>query len=154
MATHEQSLQGSDCREVALTNRRYKTSRGRFQKDRKEVSTPRSLAKARRSELRRMIEPLGFSYRSDELPRLAQRIQNVHKANVPNNLKDLLNLTGVGDYMARGVFSFAHGQDVTHRIFGLAGPLTSNPSRHKQLIALAAEITPTGRSKTVQSCDS
>lgn len=59
-----------------------------------------------------MIEPLGFSYRSDELSRLAQRIQNVHKANVPNNLKDLLNLTGVGDYMARAVFSFAHGQDV------------------------------------------
>ena len=128
-----------------------------FKKLVKKYPTPSHLAKSRASELKRMITPLGFAYRSDELRRLGQTIVNVHNGIIPNSLRDLLVLPGVGDYAARAVLSFAHGYDVPivdtnvarllHRIFGLSGPLPSNPSRDRQLISMAGQLIPKGKSK-------
>lgn len=123
----------------------------------KTYPTTRALANAMPSQLRRIIAPLGFGYRSDELPRLAQTILDKYEGTIPNNLKDLLDLPGVGDYTARAVLSFAHGKDVPivdtnvarllYRVFGITKSLPSNPARDKQLIAMAAVLIPKGESR-------
>jgi A/G-specific adenine glycosylase len=128
-----------------------------FKKLMKRYPTLDSLAKSQASELRRMIAPLGFGYRSDELRRLAQTVMEVHEGKIPKTLKELLNLPGVGDYAARAVLSFAHRHDfpvvdtnvarLLHRVFGLSRPLSSNPSRDRQLIEMAGQLIPKGKSK-------
>jgi len=123
----------------------------------KEYPTPNALGKARASKLRRMIAPLGFTYRADELGKLAQKIVNRHKGKVPSELRDLLDLPGVGDYAARAVLSFAYGKDVPivdtnvarflYRIFDLTEHFPANPARDKKLINIAADLIPKGKSK-------
>jgi DNA (cytosine-5)-methyltransferase 1 len=71
-----------------------------------------SLSKASSKKLRRIIAPLGFAYRADELPRLAQKILALHQGAIPTELDKLLSLPGIGDYSARAILSFAYGQDV------------------------------------------
>lgn len=123
----------------------------------KTYPNPGALAKAKPSQLKQIIAPLGFTYRSDELPRLAQRIVNTYNGKVPNNLEDILDLPGVGDYIARAVLSFAYGRDVPivdtnvarllYRVFGLTQRFPTNPARDKQLTKIAAELVPRGKSK-------
>lgn len=116
-----------------------------------------ALSKADPAELRRTIAPLGFSYRADELPRLAQQILASHRGKIPAGIDDLLNLPGIGDYTARAILSFAYGQDIPivdtniarllHRLFGITDPLPSNPARNKRLIEMAAALLPEGKSR-------
>lgn len=119
--------------------------------------TIEALAKARVSDLRRIISPLGFVYRAEELPRLAQEILKRHGGELPRDLKLLLALPGIGDYSARAILSFAYGQDLPvvdtniarllYRIFGISKPMPSNPARNRQLLEMAAVLVPLGKSK-------
>jgi DNA (cytosine-5)-methyltransferase 1 len=114
--------------------------------------TVKSLSEASPAALKRIIGKLGFTYRAKELPQLARQILAAHKGRIPNDLDELLSLPGVGDYTARAIMSFAHGQDVPivdtniarllYRVFGLKSPLPSNPARNKQLLAVASMLIP------------
>lgn len=116
-----------------------------------------ALSKACPEELRRIIVPLGFSYRADELPRLAQKILDSYQGKIPARLDELLDLPGIGDYTARAILSFAYDQDVPivdtniarllHRIAGMTNPIPNNPARNKQLIDMAAVLIPEGKSR-------
>lgn len=115
------------------------------------------LARARAGDLREIVAPLGFHYRADELKALAAALIERHGGQVPDDLRLLKDLPGVGDYAGRAVLSFAYGRDVPvvdtnvarflYRIFGLPGPLPANPARKKQLIDLAGGMVPSGRSR-------
>lgn len=119
--------------------------------------TIKALSKARPATLRRLIRPLGFVYRAEELPRLARDLLDRHGGKIPTDLSDLLRLPGVGDYSARAVLSFAYGHDIPvvdtnvarflHRVYGITKRLPSNPARNKQLIDMASALIPKGRSK-------
>jgi len=119
--------------------------------------TVESLSNAHSKALRQIIAPLGFSYRADELPRLAKTIVRIQQGRVPRSLDDLLDLPGVGDYTARAILSFAYDEDVPvvdtniarllHRVFGIAGPMPSNPARKRQLIDMATALVPKGKSR-------
>lgn len=119
--------------------------------------TLEKLARASVEDLRRIILSLGFTYRADELPRLAQAILTESSGRVPDTLIGLLALPGVGDYAARAVLSFAHGQDVPivdtniarllYRMYGIDEPLPNNPARSKRLLKMAAAIIPAGKSR-------
>lgn len=110
------------------------------------------LAKAKIQKLESIITPLGFKYRATELLKLAQEIVVKHGGRVPDNLKTLLSLPGVGDYIARAVLCFGYGLVVPivdtnvarflYRTFGLNGTLPSNPARLRFLSALASGLVP------------
>ena len=101
-------------------------------------------------ELRKIIQPLGLAYRATEIKEMATEIVELYGGKVPSNLKDLLNLTGVGDYCARAVLSFAYNQNVPivdsnvarflHRLCGIGEPLPANPARKKYLRCLATQL--------------
>lgn len=121
--------------------------------------TVEALAAAKTEDIESIIAPLGFKYRAVELPKFAQEIVMRHNGRIPIILDQLLSLTGVGDYSARAVLSFAFREDVSvvdtnvarflFRLYGLQEPLPSNPSRKKSLIMLAATLIPKGRSKEI-----
>jgi len=105
--------------------------------------TPEALANADINTLKELIQPLGFIYRANELPIMAQALVERHQGQVPNSLHELLDLPGVGDYGARAVLSFAFGEDLPivdtnvarwiYRLDGISGPMPSNPARKKLL---------------------
>lgn len=119
--------------------------------------TPEDLAKADPEQVRILIQPLGLHYRAHELVKLACALHEQYGGHVPNDLKSLLALPGVGDYTARAVLCFAFGQDVPivdtnvarilYRVFGLTGEMPANPARKKELIALAALLVPQKQSR-------
>lgn len=119
--------------------------------------SPYALAAANSEELESVLRPLGFHYRSREIISLAQVLVDQHAGNIPPDLKSLLALPGIGDYIARAIQSFALGLDVPvvdtnvarflYRIYGLDGRVPSNPARSKPLISLAGSLVPAGHSK-------
>lgn len=119
--------------------------------------TPRLLADADISTLENIIQPLGLRYRAKELRDMANELIASHNGEVPRDLKKLIELPGIGDYAARAVLSLAFGEDMPvvdtniarflYRMFGLPGPLPSNPARKRALIELAGKLIPKGRSR-------
>lgn len=118
---------------------------------------PQHLGQASVQDVEAIIRPLGFVYRAKELVTMAKELQERHNGQVPQEFKQLMALTGVGDYAARAVLSFAFGDDVAvvdtnvarflFRLYGLPGPLPANPARKRQLVELASSLVPEGRSK-------
>jgi DNA (cytosine-5)-methyltransferase 1 len=114
--------------------------------------TVEALAKARPEDIEPIVAPLGFKYRAVELPKLSQEIVSYHDGKVPDDLNQLMNLRGVGDYTARAVLCFGYGRAVPivdtnvarflYRVFGLSGSLPSNPARNQRLIDLASNLIP------------
>lgn len=119
--------------------------------------TPQKLSEARLSRLEELIQPLGLKYRSLELITMAKELVWRHNGNVPDKLDDLLKITGVGDYSARAVLSFAYQHDtpivdvniarLIIRIYGIQGLITENPARNKELRTKAKYLLPVGRSR-------
>lgn len=119
--------------------------------------TIEALAEAKATDLREIITPLGFAYRAEELPRLANEILNRDGGKVPQSVDELLKLPGVGDYSARAVLSFAFNRDVPivdtniarllYRVYGISEPMPSNPARNKRLIDIASALIPKGKSR-------
>lgn len=117
----------------------------------------RDLAKARISDIRGIIKPLGLHYRAKELIKMAREIVKQHQGTIPSNLSDLLALTGVGDYSARAILSFAYNKDAPivdtnvarflFRLLGLDGSIPQNPARSKSLRNYAREFIPKGMSR-------
>jgi A/G-specific adenine glycosylase len=114
------------------------------------------LAVANVRELTKLVKPLGLSYRASELKDLGQVLSRDYGGQVPDDLRSLLHLPGVGDYAARAVLSFAFEQRVPvvdtnvarflHRFFGLNTRIPSNPSRSRRLLKLANNLMPPGSS--------
>lgn len=114
--------------------------------------TAQELTNASVEELYEIIQPLGLAYRASEIREMATEIVELYGGEVPSNLKELLILTGVGDYCARAVLSFAYNQSVPivdtniarflHRLCGIKETLPANPARKKYLRYLATQLLP------------
>jgi A/G-specific adenine glycosylase len=78
----------------------------------KKYPTPQLLAQADIDTLRADIHLLGISDRARRLKTSAQTIVLFHGGTVPSNRKHLLQLLGVGDYIANAVLCFAFNKDV------------------------------------------
>lgn len=93
----------------------------RFRKPRDVVERPR--------ELRRLLRPLGLRWRVENLIAIARHITRKCGGRVPTTREELLELPGVGDYVADAVRAFAFGERavlvdsntarVASRVFGL-----------------------------------
>ena len=72
----------------------------------------KSLAKADVKDIQKTIKPLGFHrQRANQFKKMALAIMAEHGGKVPSNKEDLLELDGVGDYVANAVLCFAFNKD-------------------------------------------
>lgn len=57
-------------------------------------------------KVKKLIKPLGLAYRAEGLKKVSDKIKNEFNKKVPDNLKQLKSLFGVGDYGANAVLCF------------------------------------------------
>lgn len=116
--------------------------------------TPESLAEASEDEIRSIVYPLGLHWRVPLLKQLGAQLVQLH-GEVPKNLADLLELSGVGTYVAAAWLGF-HGSErgvivdanIVRWICRLCNQQMDGETRRKKwLINLAERITPEGDSK-------
>ena len=69
-----------------------------------------SLARAHRNNVERILFPLGLKWRNDCFLVVARKIKDEYGLKVPDRREDLIKLSGVGDYVAGAVLSFAYGK--------------------------------------------
>jgi DNA (cytosine-5)-methyltransferase 1 len=110
-------------------------------------ATPKELAKAPLLRVRTIVQPLGLTYRADELIAMAKTIVADHGGVLPRDRRELMALPGVGEYAADAVLSFARISDTAivdtnvsrflHRLLRLDKALPANPARDKNLKRLA-----------------
>ena len=109
--------------------------------------TPADLAAVPPSEAVRAWSSLGYPRRALWLHAAAVQITEQHGGVVPSDIDELLALTGVGDYTARAVATFAYGQRhpvvdtntrrvIARAIAGAGEP--APPSRGRDLEAMGA----------------
>ena len=67
----------------------------------KDYPTPASLAKADVRHLRKLIAPIGLSYRAGRLKTIGKQIVSNFNGKVPHLRNELLKLHGVGLYMSK-----------------------------------------------------
>lgn len=109
--------------------------------------TPELLRRAEVSELRRIVAPLGFTFRAEELKALASALVEQHAGLVPAKHQDLMRLPGVGEYISRAVLCFGYGEAVGivdanvarlfNRLFKLLPQTPANPARNKVFLSFA-----------------
>ena len=95
--------------------------------------TPADLAADSPAEAVRMWANLGYPRRALWLHRAAEQIATRHDNVVPSDVDDLLELTGIGDYTARAVATFA---------YGLRHPVVDTNTRRVLARAIAARSQP------------
>ncbi len=110
----------------------------------------RSIARIPEEKLGEIFHPLGlFNRRARDLKKLAQVIlENGNE--VPNTEKGLINLPGIGEYIANAILCFGFSQKVPivdanvarvfKRVFSF--PVKGAPSRDKSFAAKISEIIP------------
>ncbi|MEH6820260.1 MAG: A/G-specific adenine glycosylase [Dietzia psychralcaliphila] len=118
---------------------------------------PAELAAASPAEVIRMWGKLGYPRRALRLQECALVVVDHHGGEVPTDVEALLALPGVGDYTARAVACFAHGQRVpvvdtnVRRVVARAvgGAAEAGlPSTRRDLSAVDA-LLPAGRERAV-----
>ena len=71
-----------------------------------------SLAEAQVDEIHTLIAPLGLRKRAEYLKLMAQRILGDYAGVVPDDRDALMNILGVGEYVASAVLTFMFREDV------------------------------------------
>lgn len=64
---------------------------------------PQTLARSRPAIIRRVLAPLGLTHRADQLRQSAREIVRRHDGRVPSDATRLIELPGVGQYVAAAV---------------------------------------------------
>ena len=74
--------------------------------------TPHLLALADEKDLKHILRPLGISSRARVLIEIAKAIVQKHDGVVPENYSDLIELPGIGDYIASCVLALGYKQSL------------------------------------------
>ena len=74
--------------------------------------TVHDLSKAKLSEVLIEWKGLGYNRRAKFLHEMAHAVVHTHKGNFPKTEEELRKLSGVGEYTARAVLTFAYGKDI------------------------------------------
>lgn len=120
----------------------------------KRFPTPERLAEASVADIGSVIYPLGLRWRTPLLKKLGEYLVRTNN-NIPRSYEELLELPGVGTYVAAAWHGF-HGNgrsviidaNVVRWICRLVDqPMNGETRRKKWLIALAEKLTPEDNSK-------
>jgi A/G-specific adenine glycosylase len=121
----------------------------------KTFPTVRLLARAKLTKVLKAWEGLGYYSRARNLQHASKIIINHYRGKIPDDLKDLLSLPGIGRSTAGAILSFAYNQEepildgnvkrVLSRLFAVSG----HPTRGKTeglLWKISESLIPKGRS--------
>lgn len=114
------------------------------------------LSTASFSDLKKEIETLGLhTQRATKLQKLARVLVEKYNGKVPNNKEELLELPGIGFYIANAVLCFAFGYDVPlldtnigriiERVFSIK--VTGEERKKSRVWDIIAKYVPEGKSK-------
>ena len=118
---------------------------------------PAELAAAAPADVIRMWGKLGYPRRALRLRECALVVVDTHGGRVPHDVDELLALPGVGDYTARAVACFAHGQRVpvvdtnVRRVVARAvrGDAEAGPPSTRRDLAAVEALLPADREQAV-----
>jgi A/G-specific adenine glycosylase len=121
-----------------------------YQKFLKSFPTVHHLSRANLSKVLKTWEGLGYYSRARNLHRASKVIANRFHGKIPDNLKDLLGLPGIGRSTAGAILSFAFGQEaaildgnvkrVLSRLFAVSG------ESERDLWRISESLIPKGHS--------
>jgi len=97
--------------EIMLQQTQVTTVLPYYQKFLKSFPTVRHLARADLSRVLKIWEGLGYYSRARNLHRASQIVLNHFHERIPNDLKDLVSLPGIGRSTAGAILSFAFNKD-------------------------------------------
>ena len=134
--------------EVILQQTRVEQGLGYYKRFLERFPTIHHLAGAKEDEVYKTWEGLGYYSRCRNLIASARYIVNDRKAVFPASYEELLQLKGVGPYIASAIASFVYNQPyavldgnvyrVLSRIYGIETPIDSTEGK-KQFAAIAVE---------------
>ncbi len=106
----------------------------------------KSIIDAGPEKIRLELSPLGLAWRTDLLYAMAKNIMEKYQGNIPLSKNKLMELPGVGQYIASAILCFGHDQlepvldtntvRVIGRIFGIKITDSSRRSRKFKMIML------------------
>ena len=79
-----------------------------FKKFTKKYKSLESLSKANETQILKMWEGLGYYRRARNLLASAKLLIKEHNSKLPNTVKEIKKLPGVGDYTANALMGFIH----------------------------------------------
>jgi A/G-specific adenine glycosylase len=94
--------------EFMLQQTQVKTVIPYFKKFTKKYKTLKSLSKANETQILKMWEGLGYYRRARNLLASTKLLVKKHNSKLPNSLKEIKRLPGVGDYTANALMGFIH----------------------------------------------
>ena len=94
--------------EFMLQQTQVKTVIPYFKKFTKKYKSLESLSKANETQILKMWEGLGYYRRARNLLASAQLLIKEHNSKLPNTVKEIKKLPGVGDYTANALMGFIH----------------------------------------------
>ena len=106
-----------------------------YEKFLKTFPTIQALAQASLSKVLKVWEGLGYYSRARHLHQAAQIVVNHWNGKIPDNLKDLLNLPGIGRYTAGAILSIAYNRPApildgnVKRVLARLYAISGNPGR-------------------------
>lgn len=140
--------------EIMLQQTRVETVIPYYENWMQRFPTIRSLAEAPQQDVLATWEGLGYYSRARNLQRAAQVVIAQHNGELPEDVKSLQKLPGIGRYTAGAITSIAFGLDepvldgnvrrVFARVFDLQVPARS-PDGEARLWVLASEHLPAGQ---------
>lgn len=68
------------------------------------------LSKAKDEKIEKILFPLGLRWRTTSFTLMAREVREKYKSKIPKTREKLKELTGVGEYVAGAVLSFAYGR--------------------------------------------
>jgi A/G-specific adenine glycosylase len=128
-----------------------------YQKFLKSFPTVRHLAKADLSKVLKVWEGLGYYSRARNLHRTSQIVLNHFRGKIPETLKDLLSLPGIGRSTAGAILSFAFNKAApildgnAKRIISRLFAVSDNPAKGKTeglLWQISESLIPKGYSNS------
>lgn len=89
--------------EMLLRRTRADQVAGVYVRTLRRFPNPQTLARSRPATIRQMLAPLGLTHRADQLRQTAKKIVRWHNGRVPSDVTRLVELPGVGQYVAGAV---------------------------------------------------
>ena len=109
-----------------------------------------ALRRAPAHEIRHALEPLGLTWRADNIVELAREVGERYGGDIPRSRNDLLALPGVGPYVAGAVRCFAFEEcesiadtnivRIVGRFFGIS--LHGEARRRKEMLSAVEQCVP------------
>ena len=140
--------------EIMLQQTRVETVIPYFQRWLERFQTVSALANAPQGEVLSLWEGLGYYSRARNLHKAARQVVSKFKGEIPQDIKNLTTLPGIGRYTAAAIASIAFGKNepaldgnirrVLSRVFNVTDPTRSSPGE-RLLWSLAEEHLPPGQ---------